>query len=308
MSRAGGARRAGGPAPAVSVGMPLYDCEATLETSIRSILGQTLEDWELLLVCDPSTDRTLEIARSFHDPRVRVLADGVARGLPGSLNLAIDRGAGRHFARMDADDVAYPARLERQVRFLDEHPEVDLVGCGVVVFGDEGRVLGTRLAPGTHEAICGRPWAGFPLVHPTWMGKMEWFRAHRYRQDLGRAEDQELLLRSHEESRFACLPEVLLGYRERSLPLGKMLGGRIVLSRAVMRQLAARGRPLAALRGALEQAAKGLVDAIAVTTGLDHRLLRHRARPARPEEVRRWEEVWLEAQREPAAPRAGGGR
>jgi glycosyltransferase involved in cell wall biosynthesis len=107
-----------GSQPLVSVGMPVRNCGKTLRAAIRSILWQTYPRWELLILDDASTDKTVEIARSFDDSRIKVLVDGVRRGLPARLNEAIFQSNGQYLARMDGDDVAYPERLERQIRFL----------------------------------------------------------------------------------------------------------------------------------------------------------------------------------------------
>ena len=278
--------------PLVTIGMPVYNCAATLGAAIRSILNQTLKDWELLLLYDDSADNTLELAKSFGDPRIRLITDGNHHGLPARLNQAVETGRGKYFARMDADDVAFPHRLQRQVAFLEEHRNVDLVGCSVLVFQEQGKAIGMRPVFETHMEICRCPWAGFPLFHPTWMGRMEWFREHRYRSNLARAEDQELLLRSHTTSSFGGIAEVLLGYRESSLSLGKMLGGRYVYAKAVLREFCKRGKIFTALRGVFGQSAKALVDIFAVSTGMNHRILRHRARPIGCEVIDHWTDIW----------------
>jgi glycosyltransferase involved in cell wall biosynthesis len=282
--------------PVVSIGMPLFNCEKTLGTALRSILKQTFQNWELLIIDDGSTDQTREVARSFEDPRVRVIADGEHRGLVARLNQAIDLGSGKYFARMDGDDVAFPDRLRRQADFLTENARIDLVGCGILVFGDSGRVLGVRHVAENHTEICGRPWAGFHLPHPTWMGRIEWFRSHRYDAKAVRAEDQELLLRTYSTSCFSCLPEILQGYREDQLVLRNILRGRYSFTIAVLRDFFEQKRYLTAIGGALGQCTKALVDVLAISTGLNHRILRHRARPARTEIVEDWSDVWERVQ------------
>src|SRR5215472_3881837 len=94
--------------PLVSIGMPTFNCERTLAIAIRSILNQTYDNWQLLLMDDGSTDRTLEVARGFADPRISVLTDHSHKGLVPRLNQAVEMSQGEYFARMDGDDVAYP--------------------------------------------------------------------------------------------------------------------------------------------------------------------------------------------------------
>jgi glycosyltransferase involved in cell wall biosynthesis len=278
--------------PLVSIGLPAWNCERTLAAAIRSILGQRHENWELLLMEDGSNDGTLEVARQFGDPRISICTDGRHKGLVARLNEAVARSRGKYFARMDADDVTYPERLRKQVEYLEEHPEVDLVGAGMVVFRGDGVAPGCRMGPQTHEEICARACDGFPLAHPTLMGRTSWFRAHAYEEGFPRAEDQVLLLSSYVTSRFACLPEILYGYREEELKLRKILVGRYGFAKGVVRELGGRRKYLAAASAALKQVAKAHVDVFAVMTGLGYRVLGHRARPLRPEDLERWSEVW----------------
>ena len=284
----------------VSIAMPVYNCEQTLATAIRSMLNQTFEDWELLLMDDGSTDRTLQMARSFSDPRIHIFAEGNHRGLVSRLNQAIDRSHGKYFARMDGDDVSYPERFALQVEFLEKHSEIDLLGGGILIFGQGGQVLGTREVRMTHRYICRRPWAGFYLPHPTWMGRTEWFCKHRYRSDAVRCEDQDLLLRTHEHSRFAALPEIVLGYREQELSLKKILIGRRSFMHSVLRQATPRREYATAIAAIVEQTFKSLVDCMAIGTGLNYCVLRHRALPVGEAEKEYWTRVWNEAHKEAA--------
>ncbi len=162
--------------PLVSVGMAVRDCEKTVEIAIRSILRQSYGAWELIILDDGSTDKTVEIAKSFDDSRIQVRANGRHEGLPRRLNEAILLSTGKYFARMDGDDVAYPERFERQVRYLEEHFDVDLLGSdGILVFQGNGYALGLLgRSGGRTKEICYRPWSGFYLPHPTWIGRTSW--------------------------------------------------------------------------------------------------------------------------------------
>ena len=282
--------------PLVSIGLPAFNCEKTLAVAVRSILNQTYDHWKLLLMEDGSSDRTLEVARSFCDPRISVFTDGSHKGLVPRLNEAVAMSHGEYFARMDGDDIAFPNRLRRQVEFLTENANVDLVGCGILVFGDNGIALGVRHGAENHAEICRRPWSGFPLPHPTWMGRIEWFRSHGYDAKAIRAEDQELLLRTFSTSCFSCLPEILQGYREDELVLHKILRGRYSFTIAVIRDFFERKQYFTAIHGALGQCAKALVDFFAISTGFNHKILRHRARPMRTEIVECWSDVWERVQ------------
>jgi glycosyltransferase involved in cell wall biosynthesis len=173
--------------------MPVRNCADTLGAAVRSLLLQSQPEWELLLLEDGSSDGTLALARSFRDARIQVLTDGEFRGIAHRLNQGIEHARGAYIARLDGDDVAFPQRLERQLGFLHEHPKVDLLGTAALMFGTSGRAHGTMSCPAEHDEICRRPWAGFPLWHPSWMGKREWFERYRYLPHASGAEDLNLL-------------------------------------------------------------------------------------------------------------------
>jgi glycosyltransferase involved in cell wall biosynthesis len=285
--------------PRVTIGLPVRDAESTLPEALASIVGQSFSDWELLVVDDGSADGTPKIVAelSGDDGRVRLIADGEQRGLPARLNQLIDLAGGELFARMDADDVAYPARLERQVAHLAANPEVDLVGCSMLVFGEGGVPRGKRPAPPSHAEIVTRPRASFfPLFHPAWIGRTEWFRRYRYRPEAHRCEDQDLLLRAHRQSTFANLPEILLGYREDRVRLRPTLVGRANWARCVWRARHEES-PSWAVAAVAAQAAKAGLDVVAVALRAERYLLPHRAQPIAETERARWAEVWAGARR-----------
>lgn len=272
--------------------MPVYNCEASIALAIRSIVNQTFSNWELLVIDDGSNDRTVAIAQAFNDWRIRIVDDHTHKGLSFRLNQAIELSRGKYFARMDGDDVSYPDRLLLQVSYLDQHHEVDLLGGGMVVVNRQGQILGTRKVPLTHDEICRRPWAGFYLAHPTWMGKAEWFRRYLYRTDAVRCEDQDLLFRSYAESRFASIPEIILGYNEEALSVRKLLSGRRHFARSVMKQAISQQKYALAAVAVAEQTLKGVADCLAIATGLNYRILRHRALPVSESARERWHQVW----------------
>jgi glycosyltransferase involved in cell wall biosynthesis len=284
--------------PLVSIGMPAFHCEETLAVAIRSILNQTYENWELLVMEDGSSDGTMRVASGFSDPRIHVAADDSHKGLVLRLNQAVAMSRGIYFARMDADDVAYPERLEQQVEYLERHPEIDLLGCRMLMFKGDGMALGCRPTPESHEEICRQPANGFSIAHATLMGRTSWFRAHPYDPNIPRAEDQVLLLRSYATSRFACLPKILYGCREDGLLLRKILVGRYGFTKGVLGEFLSRGKYFTAAGAVLKQLGKAHVDVFAVLSGLDYRVLAHRARPLQPENLQHWTEVWSHFQGE----------
>jgi glycosyltransferase involved in cell wall biosynthesis len=283
--------------PHCTVAMPFYNNGQTLAIAIRSILNQTYADFEFLLCNDGSTDHSLEIARSFDDPRIIVWSDGQRKALGARLNECLDRGRGFYFVRMDADDVAYPTRLERQVRFLEQNPHVDLVSTFAVVFRGEGVPLGKKSGPISHEDLTRNPLSGFSMWHPTWAGRAEWFRRYRYDPEAKLGQDQEFLYRTHTHSRFATLPEILLGYREESLRLKKMVRYRWIWWRHLGVHLHGFEGQVRRAKLAIILLVKVTADCLAVWSGLGYRLLRHRARPLNASEIAEWTAVWKTVER-----------
>jgi glycosyltransferase involved in cell wall biosynthesis len=287
----------------VVIAMGMVNSEATVGLAVASIRAQTFGDWELVIVDDGSRDRSVAVAEEAAggDPRIRVVRRDRTQGLAIRMNEIVEHAGAPLIARMDADDVAYPRRLERQVAFLDSNPDVDLVGTSLLVFGADGRAIGKRAAPPSHAEICRRPAGGFKLFHPTWAGRAAWFRDHPYDPRDLRAEDQALLYRVYRESVYANLPEPLMGYREERLKLSPILRGRTTYAARVVRSQRSQGHPAAALATAAEQIAKGALDIAAIGARLDHRVLRQRAGPLAPEELAEWVSVWSELTGSPPA-------
>jgi glycosyltransferase involved in cell wall biosynthesis len=272
--------------------MSMHNAAGTIELALRCLQAQTWEDWELILIDDGSTDDCLSRARRLVDERIRIVADGRRRGLAARLNQAIDLSRGRYLARADADDISYPERFARQRSYLETHPEVDLLGAGMMVFAAGGGPVGLYHAPTTHEAICARPLSGFYLPHPTWMGRTEWFRSFRYDPVCRKAQDQDLLLRAWRTSRYAALPEPLVGYRQDAVSARKSLAGRYYFSRAILRATVREARLPAGIAAVAVQGLKLAADTVAIGTGLARTLLKHRARPCTEAEAERWRQVW----------------
>ena len=268
--------------PAVTVGIPFFNAGATLLESIRSVFAQTFTDWELLLVDDGSTDNSLEIARSIDDRRVRVISDGVNRGLVYRLNQMISLVRAPYLARMDADDLMHPERLARQLDHLHRHREVDIIGSAAYVMDRDDLPYGIR-----GDRSAGGQTAGIRLgfIHPSVVGKIEWFRRHSYSAEYVRAEDLELWRRADPETVCARLLEPLLFYRE---PL-EFQPAKYRASCRTVRKLAWRystdsQRAWAAVAGTY---AKEGLHLVLSRLGLVSILIRRRNRPCSEVELRR---------------------
>lgn len=201
------------PSPLITVLMPVHNGAAYLAEAICSMQRQTVGDFELLIVDDASTDHSLDIIRQITDPRIRLIESRERLKLSGALNLGLDQARGRFVARMDADDISLPHRLERQARFLDQHPDIGFCGSWIRLFGAGPHHVLRR--PTTPALIHAFTLFDSPFAHPTVMLRRESFERHQLRFDgtYFPTEDFELWARALKCFPAANLPEVLLRYR-----------------------------------------------------------------------------------------------
>ena len=222
--------------PSISVLMPVRDAGRTLRGAIRSVLWQTCVDWEMLLLDDGSRDGSaVKAVEDFGDPRIRLVRHADSAGIARRLNEAVPQARGEYIARMDADDIAFPERFELQLTCLRADPRISLVGSGVALFDDRGELHACLEPPISHEELVRRSWTQVLMPHPTWMGRAEWFRANPYPEHARRGQDQCVLFAAKASSRYACVPQVLLGYRGGATSLRKSIVGRWNFVRSVWR-------------------------------------------------------------------------
>ncbi|MFC6040249.1 glycosyltransferase family 2 protein [Paenisporosarcina macmurdoensis] len=198
--------------PKITIGIPFYDNEKTLEIAIKSVLTQTYQNWELLLVNDGSKDKSIDIAKKFDDPRIKLLNDGENKGLIYRLNEMIDITKTDYFFRMDSDDIMHPQRIEKQLNFLLENTSIDIVGSSAIIIDEDNQVYGSRFVNNDINNKRLTLYFG-KFIHPTIAGKTDWFKKHKYDPLFYRSEDHELWVRTIEESNFYNIKEPLLFYR-----------------------------------------------------------------------------------------------
>lgn len=200
---------------AISIGIPFYNAERFLPDAIRSVFAQTYEDWELILVNDGSTDHSLEIAQSVRDPRVRVISDGKNMRLAARLNQITQLARYDLIARMDADDLMSPTRIQKQVDFLENNPGVDLVTTGLFSVTDDLKPIYVRWNTKdniTHDELLERN----IVVHAAIVARKRWYARNPYDASLKVAQDYDLWLKSsyNDDFKLRFLPEALYYYRE----------------------------------------------------------------------------------------------
>ncbi|MDM1342060.1 glycosyltransferase family 2 protein [Acinetobacter pseudolwoffii] len=200
----------------ISIGIPFFNAEKYLEDAIKSVLAQTFKNWELILVDDGSTDRSLEIAQSFVDPRIRIISDGYNRRLPYRLNQIINEAKYGLIARMDADDLMAVDRLEKQVKVLNKNPEIDLVVTSLYSIGNKNEILGKRIFS-NHQMQPKEILQGLTnLLHPSLLARKAWCQRNPYQIDNCLAEDYELWLSAaiKNDFNYLVMQEPLYFYRE----------------------------------------------------------------------------------------------
>lgn len=201
--------------PLVTVLLPVYNGERFLADAVKSVLSQTFRDFELLVVDDGSTDGSTAILESFSDPRIRVIKNEKRQKLAGALNRGIDNARGTYIARMDADDICMPERLETQVKFMESHPEIGMCGCWIRTIGDHPSSGVIFKFPETHEEIKASLLFDNPFAHPSTILRKRFLDKYRLRFDGSYypAEDYELWARALECFPSANITQVLLQYR-----------------------------------------------------------------------------------------------
>jgi glycosyltransferase involved in cell wall biosynthesis len=259
-------------APRISVILSFRDPGAGLDAALASLQWQTEEDWELIAIDDGSRDGSSGLPRLLADPRIRLIRHTDSAGLAIRLNEGVRAARGRYIARMDADDIAFPQRLRTQADYLDAHPDVDLLASSVLMIDDAGQPISLTRSPPTHAQLVRRAALRFPMPHPTWMGRAEWFRAHPYDECAIKAQDQHLLYRTYRDSRFAAIEEPLLAYRYARLSVRKTLQGRYHFLRAVW----SHGPLLHACAATAVHAAAALRDLLAMACGRERSVIRRR--------------------------------
>jgi glycosyltransferase involved in cell wall biosynthesis len=196
--------------PAVSVLMPVRNGVPWVREAVTSVLTQTAGDLELIVIDDGSTDDTPEVLAAFRDPRLRIEQQSSA-GITRALVRALELARAPLVARLDADDVALPDRLERQRRFLDNRPEVGLLGTGARELDPAGREVRIVRPPSNDESIRRALIRANPFVHSSVVMRREVLdRAGGYDPEFPVAQDYDLWMRLARVTRLANLPDALV--------------------------------------------------------------------------------------------------
>ena len=202
--------------PKISLIMSVYNGEDYLSEAIESVLNQTFKDFELIVINDCSTDKTPEILKSFaeKDERVKVHTNEVNLRLPSSLNKAISFAQGKYIARMDADDICLPERLEKQYQFMENNPNVALSSCRFMTLKNGVISSGGCGGKYDNESIKALLLVTNPILHPGIIAKADAIRSLLYDKTFTCTEDMELWTRFVMAGYdVMIMPEYLMIYR-----------------------------------------------------------------------------------------------
>jgi glycosyltransferase involved in cell wall biosynthesis len=228
----------------VSVVMGVRNGQATLADAIDSILAQTYSEWDLQIVDDASSDATWQVLTDYagRDSRISIERNPANRGLAAALNSGWRKAPGNLIARMDADDVSFAARLQRQVDFMKVHQDVAVLGTGAELLDQNGKTVGVSVRPAEHEVLVSRIYRENPFIHPSVMIRRSFLEAlGGYDPRLRKAQDYDLWFRGYRQFHYANLQEALITYRLSSFTLRQaVLYGMFVLCRSGFRD----NRPL----------------------------------------------------------------
>lgn len=200
--------------PKVSIVMPVYNTpEEYLREAIESILNQTFTDFEFLIINDGSTNNAEDIIFSYKDKRIKYIKNEQNLGLIKTLNKGLDLASSEYIARMDADDISLPQRLEKQVKFLDENPEIGVLGTWYEWFPKRRVMESFTESKDIKECLL---LMNNSIGHPTVMLRKSAADKFEYDENALYVEDYALWLSLIDKVEFANLPEVLLKYRRHS--------------------------------------------------------------------------------------------
>ena len=202
--------------PKISLIMSVYNGEDYLSEAIESVLNQTFEDFELIVINDCSTDSTGEILSKYSqlDSRVKVHTNEVNLRLPSSLNKAISYAQGKYIARMDADDICLPERLEKQYKFMEENPDISLSSCRFMTLKNGVISSGGCGGKTDSDSIKALLLVTNPILHPGIIAKADVIKKLGYDKNFTCTEDMQLWTRFVMEGyKTRIIPEYLMIYR-----------------------------------------------------------------------------------------------
>lgn len=203
--------------PFITVGLAFYNVEKTVASAVKSVLMQTYDNFECIIIDDGSTDRSFEVVQELAkaDSRIQLVRGEKNMGVGPRLNQITDLARGEYIVRMDADDMMLPDRIERQMEVLLADKTLDLVDCAAYIINELGEPVGRRKSNDISDLTLRKVLKSRTVFfHPTIIAKTSWFKKNRYNDDYKRGPDFELWCRTFGNTRYSRIEEPLFLYRE----------------------------------------------------------------------------------------------
>jgi len=201
--------------PRITVLMPVYNGEKYIGEAIESILNQTFANYEFVIIDDCSTDKSKKNIQTYHDPRINFISNNENLGLINTLNIGLALAQGEYIARMDQDDISLPQRLEKQLAFLDNHPEIGVCGTGFKTINQKGASTAVTQFPNQSSLLNWQLHFFCPLVHPTVMMKTSLVKkVGGYNKNATYYEDYDLWVRLCSITQLTNLDDILFCLRK----------------------------------------------------------------------------------------------
>ena len=262
----------------VTIAIPIYNAELYLADTIQSVINQSYQNWELLLMEDGSKDNSMEIARrySLYDQRIKLISDGCNRGLVYRLNESISMAKGVFYARMDADDIMAVDRIKKEVEEFIKKPHLDVCGCSGMLIDQHNNIVGSQNMAGVTDMF----------MHPTVMGRTEWFKKNKYSEWAKRIEDRDLWYRTLPYSVFYNIPEPLFFYRAFGTPSSTQFFASNKRQRKLFRRYKEYNRPISwCIKNIIVTYLKDIIAFVLYVFRLDSILQSIRGRNSVPENI-----------------------
>ncbi len=196
--------------PLISVVLPVYNVAPYFKEALDSILNQTIQDFEILVIDDCSTDNTIEIANSYQDARIKILSKTENKGLIDSLNIGFKAATGKYIARMDGDDINVLDRFEKQLQILENNLQIKACGCWLKEFGFSNKIIKHKQK---HDEIVARLLVSCPMSLGAVMLEKEWALNFKFDETKVHVEDYDFWARSAWNGKLYNIQEVLYFYR-----------------------------------------------------------------------------------------------
>jgi len=200
----------------ISVVMPVYNAEKFLSQAIESVLAQTYKNFEFIIVDDCSSDNSYKIIEKYQktDQRIKLFKNNRHQGVGFTLNYAIKQGTGQFIARMDADDMMDPKRLEKQANYLNQNLNIVCLGSWMKEINEKSEIIGNRVTPLLHKQIYERMFYEMAIQNPTLMINKNYIpKDFEWCKTEGILDDLDLLFKLLQFGEFANIGEYLMLYR-----------------------------------------------------------------------------------------------